>query len=326
MEQKKTLWITLAAGIFLLVVIGAAVILYKDSGKKQSTKELSESGDIWITPSQDIGMDETYSYSQGFATSETENTAASEEEIPAVDEDSAADETLTEGEAEQGKTVDTVTADNLTVISSGTTNIYPSGTTTIDLTSKNVKPQNQTAQNAMTETEKAKAAATPSQTYTEQPEKTEQISVKETQTASQTKKTEEKAQPASSSNTKTASSQTKSSSSSTQSKTASTASKASSSSNTKKQAAAAKTPDRFWVQAASYTSKKNADEARAILDANKIQCEVFTFTDDKGTLYYRVRVGPYTTKSEAEYWKQRIDSIELFSRNNTYITNTSASK
>ena len=89
---------------------------------------------------------------------------------------------------------------------------------------------------------------------------------------------------------------------------------------------AKKVSDRFWVQAGSYTTTKNADEARGILESNKIPCEVFTFSDAKGVLHYRVRVGPYTTKSEAEYWKQRIDTISLFAKNGTYVTNSSAAK
>ena len=75
----------------------------------------------------------------------------------------------------------------------------------------------------------------------------------------------------------------------------------------------------YWVQVSSYAAKKNADEARAELDKNQIPCEVFTFTKD-GKLYYRVRVGPYTTKKEAEYWKQRIDSIDMFKGAGSYVT------
>jgi len=53
---------------------------------------------------------------------------------------------------------------------------------------------------------------------------------------------------------------------------------------------------------------------------------VFTYKDSKGNLFYRVRVGPYTTKSEAEYWKNRIEAIDLFAKSGSYITNSSAAK
>mgnify|MGYP003483438291 FL=1 len=77
---------------------------------------------------------------------------------------------------------------------------------------------------------------------------------------------------------------------------------------------------KYWVQAASYTSKKTADLARATLDQNRIPAEVFTFKDSKNNLFYRVRVGPYTTKSEAEYWQNRICTIDSFKDSKSYIT------
>ena len=41
MEQKKTLWIVAAAGIFLLVVVGAALILYSPSVHQTSVQQSS---------------------------------------------------------------------------------------------------------------------------------------------------------------------------------------------------------------------------------------------------------------------------------------------
>ena len=81
----------------------------------------------------------------------------------------------------------------------------------------------------------------------------------------------------------------------------------------------------YWVQAISVTNKKSADRAREVLDQNRISSEVFTY-DDKGTTFYRVRVGPYTTKSEAEYWRTRIMQIPEFKDSKSYVTNTSAPK
>ncbi|MCR4579777.1 MAG: SPOR domain-containing protein [Treponema sp.] len=78
----------------------------------------------------------------------------------------------------------------------------------------------------------------------------------------------------------------------------------------------------FWVQVASYSNKKGAENARAILDSNKIPADVFTYQDNKSRLYYRVRVGPYTTKSEAEYWRARIEQIEDFAKAQSYVTST----
>ena len=78
----------------------------------------------------------------------------------------------------------------------------------------------------------------------------------------------------------------------------------------------------FWVQVAAYGNKKGAEGARSVLDENKIPSDIFTFKDNKGKLFYRVRVGPYTTKGEAEYWRSKIIQIYEFSSAESYITST----
>lgn len=78
----------------------------------------------------------------------------------------------------------------------------------------------------------------------------------------------------------------------------------------------------FWVQVAAYSNKKGAEAARSALDANKIPSDIFTYRDNKDKLFYRVRVGPYTTKSEAEYWRTRIYAISEFAKAESYITST----
>lgn len=78
----------------------------------------------------------------------------------------------------------------------------------------------------------------------------------------------------------------------------------------------------FWVQVAAYSNKKGAETARSALDANKIPSDIFTYRDNKDKLFYRVRVGPYTTKSEAEYWRTRINAISEFAKAESYITST----
>lgn len=88
----------------------------------------------------------------------------------------------------------------------------------------------------------------------------------------------------------------------------------------KSEPAASVEAPKYWVQAASYTSKKTADSARATLEESRIPAEVFTFKDSKNKLFYRLRVGPYTTKSEAEYWKNRVAQIDQFKNVQSYIT------
>ena len=87
-------------------------------------------------------------------------------------------------------------------------------------------------------------------------------------------------------------------------------------------APAPKTVTRFWVQVAAYTNKKTAENAREVLSDNKISSDIFTYQDNKNRLFYRVRVGPYTTKSEAEYWQAKISKISDFSNEQSFVTST----
>lgn len=315
MEQKRTLWIVLAAGFFLLVVIGAALILYApDANRNRSDFGHISAQNVWMAPSQspEQPQKEVSPLPRG---TDSEPYVAEQTPIPSVPSITA----NLVAPAEAKETVpasDTKQVENLTVIAQGTTKVYglaetlssSAGTTTIDLnapaakTESNVTPQNKLAADAMSETRAA-------------------VRIQEPQTAASPRITEttaasEKAPVAkSTSTTKTAT------------KSSSTATKSAAATATKKvpvKTAAAKIPDRYWVQAASYSDKKNADEARAVLDENKIQCEVFTYTDAKNALHYRVRVGPYTTKSEAEYWKKRIESLPQFAKTGSYVTNSSA--
>ncbi len=83
-----------------------------------------------------------------------------------------------------------------------------------------------------------------------------------------------------------------------------------------------KPTNQYWVQAASFVSKPNAENARNELVKQKIPAEVFTHLDG-GVTYYRVRVGPYTTKSEAEYWNALIKTVDNFADAKSYVTDTS---
>ena len=319
MEQKRTIWIVLAAGIFLCVVLGAAVILYSAEARKNTTAlQKRNEGSVWMSPElaeQNKAGDLYASSGPRGESSKLPELAKSKdpEEIPAVSSrpvdapvakagDAPAvkkEEANVFGATSTASNIDQsangVSSENVTVIATGKTNVYSMGetaTTTIDLndlsaykkdepTSSNVTAQNKTAATAIRETSSAhkSAQATPKKVY-EQP----------------------KAQASSTSSKAVA-----------QKKSAPAKSAAVASAQT--------VTSRFWVQAGSFTTTKNADEARSELESNKIPCEVFT-SDVKGVLHYRVRVGPYTTKSEAEYWKQRIDEIPLFSKSGSFVTAT----
>lgn len=249
MEQKKILWIIASVGVFLLVVMGAALIINRPTqGVEPSLASLQSNNDTWVMP------------------------PISE---PAVH---ATDAFQTEGEFVDGVVTDTTVQDStvgsMTTYSDNTNVSDKTESTTIDLNSlKEGVPKS-----SVTATNQAGAAAVASRST---------ISAKA---------------PASEA-TKPISTTTKSTTSSSN-----------------------KTQDQYWVQVASVTNKNNAENARAALAANKIESEIFTHKADDGRLYYRLRVGPYTTKTEAEYWKGRIALIDEFSSIDSFITNTAAKK
>ena len=293
MEQKRTLWIVAAAGVFLLVVVGAAVILYAPSNNADTVQSV-------------------YSVKDGFVNIDIPSynkapRSPFESQPPATGPDFSNDRfdpSASVAAANENAAPKSVTSDSLTVYSTNTT-VYGTGTTTFDLNALKVPSQAEssvTAKNdytanqistAQSSAETAKAKPVTDDSYytpapkakTETVAKAEVKSTKPAQAAS-TKKQTAKAQP--------------------------------------KAKAAPKPADRFWVQAASYTNKKNADEARTTLESNKIPSEVFTYTDSKGKIYYRVRVGPYTTSSEAEYWQKRVAMIDTFASTPSYVVNSSA--
>ncbi|HNY20766.1 MAG TPA: SPOR domain-containing protein [Treponemataceae bacterium] len=94
-----------------------------------------------------------------------------------------------------------------------------------------------------------------------------------------------------------------------------TASKATSSKATATKAPPAKTAQQkavsvteYWIQTGSFSSKINAEKSRDALAAHYLNAEIFT-KDASGKTSYRVRVGPYKTKAEAEYWLVTVREI-----------------
>ena len=64
----------------------------------------------------------------------------------------------------------------------------------------------------------------------------------------------------------------------------------------------------FWIQAAAFTSRSRADDLQRDL-AGKGLSTLITMKDIDGTTWYRVRVGPYTTESEAKLWLEKLRVI-----------------
>ena len=268
MEQKKTLWIIAAVGVFLLVVLGWPAILHYPSRNSVpayasiSPVEKKTSGG-WTKPSADITA----------PTGLPQDVAAT-------------------------KVNDLVVlADNATVYSQNTTT--SGNATTIDLNA--LKNEVITDPQAQTQPQNINITVTLPET-TEEVKPAPKADVQYVTKAEPAVKPVQKAAPKA---TKTV---------------------AAANANTKKAAPAPKAETKktqYWVQVAAYSNKKGAEGARSILDENKIPSDIFTYRDNKDRLYYRVRVGPYTTKSEAEYWRTRIIKInDIDNAGDSYITST----
>lgn len=301
MEQKRILWIVAAVGLFLLVVVGFALILYSPAQKQDPIITSNQStNDIWASPGNANPINPNYQVSslqgtplENVVNGNIQSTDNSQQFSPVM----TAPAQQVANQVPQGNNVlpsDSMTLNgqqqvqDVTVIS-GNTKVYTTGNTTVDVSGL--------TNNSVTQPTVTQSTST-------------QASTQKTVVANTTK---------TSTGTSTSSAKTTSTA-----KTSSTkpASKTTTTAATKTEAPTPK----YWIQAGSYSSKKNAEEARNALSAEKIASEIFTFTDANGTLFYRVRIGPYTTKSEAEYWQSRVAMIEKFSGTKTYITDSSAKK
>jgi DedD protein len=64
----------------------------------------------------------------------------------------------------------------------------------------------------------------------------------------------------------------------------------------------------YWIQAASFTSRGRADDLKDGLSQKGIASHI-SVKDIVGKSWYRVRVGPYATKAEAEGWLGRLKAL-----------------
>lgn len=298
MEQKRTLWILAAVGVFLLVVLGAALILYSPSARINQTtvaaQKTSNSSNGWISlapPVQPVPLEPAQPASERQETDEI---------MPADSEnaDSSIDNINPE-EIEKNRITKvgdmTVIADNATVY-----NLNPvQGNTDSTYTPPAYRPaEDSTTISVWSERSEQPPVVPKSETAKKAVEKAEDRKIASQNESAVTVKKTASAKAAPEKNTV----------------------KPDVKSSAKTVPAPAK--KQYWVQVTSLTSRKSADEARAVLDENKISADVFTYEDGRKRLFYRVRVGPYTTKAEAEYWQAKIAKIEMFSSTSSYVTST----
>lgn len=330
MEQKRTLWIVAAAGVFLLVVAGAALILYSPTLQGNSQQTAYNPADGWVSAPKKAAVSPDFS-GEGIPPSPFE---ADTHKAPPLSNDPfefSEENVVAEHNPPSDKNAplpqnnerEPIQSKNVTVITDNTT-IYGSGTTTtIDLNA--LKAGNQQQSEVASAPKNSAAPAPQPQVAQAQPKSPPPAAPQQAPRAPSESYSEAKISPApavkpaqSAQPTNSVASTKSSASSSLKTTSASEAKPASTS------APAKPLPDSYWIQVGAYSAKKSADNARSILESNKIPSEVFTYKDASGKLFYRVRIGPYTTTSEAEYWKTRIAMISEFENANSYVTNANA--
>ncbi|MDR2494847.1 MAG: SPOR domain-containing protein [Spirochaetaceae bacterium] len=67
----------------------------------------------------------------------------------------------------------------------------------------------------------------------------------------------------------------------------------------------------YWVQAGSFSTQVRAEDVKETLSAKGITA-IIENKDVNGSNVFRVRVGPYTSQSEADYWLAFIKTIKGF--------------
>lgn len=76
-------------------------------------------------------------------------------------------------------------------------------------------------------------------------------------------------------------------------------------------AAAVATRNNFWVQTGAFSSKVRAEIVKESLEAKGI-ASIIENRNINGRTWYRVRVGPYLSETEANYWLALVRSIDGF--------------
>ena len=283
MEQKKILWIVVIVCVFLLIIFGAAIALYPSRSTGQNLKQASA---MAITPAakSDISKDAAQSQSQ----IDPDSWVRQPGNTPGIDPHAKPNAnginlTIVNGD-NAGANYGTLDVSHLTSPQQVAATGDQSQTIPLsDIPGQTTKVVNQTSQvdgTATNGTAPAKGASTTVITNS---------IVKGTGTASST---------VHSSTTAIAAKPAK----------APADQKVTSKEPAKKQA----TDTGFWIQTGSFSNKANAEKARETLGARYLNAEIFT-KDTAGKTTYRVRVGPYKTKAEADYWLGTVKEIPGFS-------------
>ena len=79
------------------------------------------------------------------------------------------------------------------------------------------------------------------------------------------------------------------------------------------------TYNNYWVQTGAFSTKIRAEGAKESL-ASKGITSIIDNRDIDGKTWYRVRVGPYMSETEANYWLALVKSIDGFSDSQVRLT------
>ncbi|MCL2758750.1 MAG: SPOR domain-containing protein [Treponema sp.] len=77
-------------------------------------------------------------------------------------------------------------------------------------------------------------------------------------------------------------------------------------------ATTARTINDYWVQTGAFSAQVRAEDARELLAAKGIT-SIIENREINGRLWYRVRLGPYTSEREANHWLEIVKLIDGFS-------------
>ena len=249
MEQKKLLLVFVSVGVFLVIVLGAGLLVFKPRPKPVAVaaKDVATSVPATADPSEWVKNPQAVPGLQPAAPGAS----------------TRGDVIIIYGERPEGNSATGRTAA-----------VSPDGRLTVDV----AVPQTQT-QAAPT------VPASPAQTYTEAPRS---MDPKAAPVPKQQKPIA--AKPATSE---------------------------------KKPAPPIKRGDEFWIQTGSFAAKARADAAKEKLSSKGIASLIET-KEISGKTYFRVRVGPYSSKDEADYWLALVNTIDGFS--DSYITEIKAKR
>jgi DedD protein len=81
-----------------------------------------------------------------------------------------------------------------------------------------------------------------------------------------------------------------------------------------------KTYESYWVQAGAFSTQIRAEDVKETLKTKGLAAVIETH-DAQGKNFYRVRVGPYTSQNEADYWLALIKGIKGFEESQIWQNN-----